>query len=115
MSFPTQLTSKTEELFQIVYPTLKRFPRYEIPNLVAFIKKAFVDALTYLRLAQQVASKRKSYLIEADLSLQTALSCFIISSKNKYISLSFFYIIREKLEEIRIILSKQLKSGKVIE
>ena len=102
--------SKAKALLNSVYPSFKNFPQVEKYALVLEIKKTFFDLLKYLNAAENVPSRRKFNLIEADNTLQLLKVFYQISRDQKYISQGFFERIDLELSEIGKLIGGWLKS-----
>lgn len=102
---------KVEELLYRVYPTLKNYPKSEKFSLCQNIKNCLYDLMKCISLGNNVKSKRKSYLQEADGHLQILKTLFKLSKQRKYVSVAFFREIDLALTEINKMLSAYIRSA----
>lgn len=101
---------KVELLLNRIYPALKNYPQAEKYVLCAEIKKAFINLMKYIMLANKVKSKRQYYQEEADAYLQTCKILMKLSYDQKYISAGFYEDIDKDLAEIGKMLAGWIKN-----
>lgn len=105
------VSKKAEALLEMIYPSLKNFPKAEKFCLCAEIKSHFYSLIANLEMANSVPSLRKRYAQEADGHLQTLKVLFRLSSSQKYISEGFYDRISESMTEINKLLRGYIKSA----
>lgn len=93
-----------EVLLDKIYPTLKSFPRYEQPSIVANIKEQFHLMISKTLRAYEIKSKRRSLLDELSAHIYYLISLFHFSRRHKFISLGFHSEINLKLSTISVTL-----------
>jgi predicted DNA-binding ArsR family transcriptional regulator len=103
------LVKKTMDLFNLIYPSLNKFPKYERHCLCQEIRINFYQALKCLSLECTVISKRKAYLQEAEGHILTIQTLFWLARNQKYISKNFQRNLDIKLTEIKHIIRKSIK------
>lgn len=101
---------KTEDLLYRLYPRLVNFPKSEKFSLCHEIKDSFYNILKCISLGNNVPSKRKVYLQEADAFLQVLKIQIKVAHKQKYISTGFFRNIDLDLTEINKMLAGYIRS-----
>jgi hypothetical protein len=113
MSFNDELLiyKKTETLLDTVYPRLINFPAYEKFALSEHIRMNLFDLLKCLSLANNVKSKRLTYLQEADGHLQLIKTQIKFAKRRKYISKGFFEEVDERTTEISKMLKGYIKAS----
>lgn len=101
--------SKTEALFQRIYPSFRNFPKAEQHALCLFIKEGFVELLRALSLAHKVKSKRRAFLYEADGLVMNIKTLLRLATFMKYLSTGFFTDLDLKLSEVTDFIVKAIK------
>ena len=105
------LYRRTEELLYKIYPRLQNFPKSEKFSLCHTIKMTLFELLNFITMANNVKSKRITYLQEADAKLQLMKTLNKLSRQRKYISTGFFREIDLELTEINKLLRGYIRSA----
>lgn len=102
---------RAEVLLNMIYPSLRNYPKAEKFALCSEIKSNFYGLISSVEMANSVPSLRKQYAQKADGHLQTLKILFRLSRNQEYISKAFYAKIDEELSEINKLLSGYIKSA----
>lgn len=104
------VTQMAEDLKDMIYPTLKNFPKSEKTGLVLLIKSKLFEMLSNFYESEKVPSKRKFHAQEASGNLETLRSMLKTARKEKYISNGFFQEIDLKMTDIGKMISGLIRT-----
>ena len=105
------VSRRAEALLNIIYPSLKNYPRAEKYALCSEIKHHFYSMIALIEMANAVPSLRRKYAQEADGHLQTIKILIRLSRNQKYISKGFYRNLDQELAEINKLLSGYIKAA----
>lgn len=106
-----KVSKKSEELLNMIYPSLVNYPKAEKFALCAEIKEHFYKLIANIEMANSVKSKRMIYAQGADGHLQTLKILFRLSRNRRYISNGFYKTVDVRLTEINKLLSGFIRSA----
>jgi len=104
------LYKRSEDLLYKIYPRLANYPKSEKFSLCHTIKMTLFDLLSFITMANNVKSKRLTYLQEADAKLQTMKTLNKLSKQRRYISIGFYKEVDLELTEINKLLRGYIRS-----